>query len=95
MPGLPEETFRTFMVVAAVGTVFAAGYLLWMLQKVAFGTPKPEFADAPIHDVNAYEWASWTPILLLILVLGIFPGLLFEITNGAVTQLTTALAAGG
>ena len=29
--------FRTYMVVAAVGTVLAAGYLLWMLQRVAFG----------------------------------------------------------
>ena len=39
------------MVVAAIGTVLAAGYLLWMLQKVAFGVPKAEFADAHIHDV--------------------------------------------
>ena len=37
---------------AAIGTVLAAGYLLWMLQKVAFGAPKPEFADAHIHDVT-------------------------------------------
>ena len=28
--GLPEETFRGYMVVAALGTVFAAGYLLWL-----------------------------------------------------------------
>ena len=35
---LSEETFRVFMVIAAVGTVLAAGYLLWMLQKSAFGT---------------------------------------------------------
>ncbi len=35
---LSESMFRTFMVIAAVGTVLAAGYLLWMLQKAAFGT---------------------------------------------------------
>src|SRR6478672_397916 len=39
-PGLSDALFRFYMVVAAVGTVFAAGYLLWMRQKVAFGTPK-------------------------------------------------------
>ena len=38
--------------IAAVGTVLAAGYLLWMLQRVAFGKPKPEFEDAHIHDVH-------------------------------------------
>jgi NADH-quinone oxidoreductase subunit M len=88
---LHEATFRTFMVVAAIGTVLAAGYLLWMLQKVAFGTPKPEFANAHIHDVTVYEWISWTPILLLIVALGVYPNLLFRVTDGAVTQLTTSI----
>ena len=45
--GPQRGTFRVYMVVAAIGTVFAAGYLLWLLQRVAFGTPKEEFEDAP------------------------------------------------
>jgi NADH-quinone oxidoreductase subunit M len=85
-PGLSDEVFRTFMVIAAVGTVLAAGYLLWMLQKVAFGNPKPEFADAHIHDVNAFEWVAWLPILLLILILGIYPNLLFKVTDQTVSN---------
>jgi NADH-quinone oxidoreductase subunit M len=32
------------MVIAALGTVFAAAYLLWLFQRTAFGEPKPEFA---------------------------------------------------
>jgi NADH-quinone oxidoreductase subunit M len=90
--GLPVETFRTYMVIAALGTVLAAGYLLWMLQKVAFGTPKPEFADEHIHDVNAYEWTAWLPMLLLIVALGVYPNLLFGVTDDAVTQLTDGIA---
>src|SRR5690606_19611061 len=39
--GLSEELWRVLMVVAALGTVFAAGYLLWLLQRTAMGTPKP------------------------------------------------------
>ena len=70
------------MVIAAIGTVLAAGYLLWMLQKVAFGVPKPEFADAHIHDVSAFEWTAWVPILLLIVALGIFPNIIFRVTDG-------------
>jgi NADH-quinone oxidoreductase subunit M len=91
--GLSEPLFRFYMVVAAVGTVFAAGYLLWMLQKVAFGTPKAEFADAHIHDVSSFEWTAWVPILVLILTLGIFPNLVFHVTDGAVTRTTDAIAA--
>ena len=58
--GSSEGLFRTLMVIAALGTVFAAGYLLWLYQRVAFGTPKPEFADdAHIHDTTLAEWIAW------------------------------------
>src|SRR6202162_3692149 len=41
--GISTVTFRVYMVVAAVGTVLAAGYLLWMLQRVAFGNVNAEW----------------------------------------------------
>ncbi len=83
--GLTDSLFRGYMVVAAVGTVLAAGYLLWLLQRTAMGEPPPEFAEDPhITDVNTVEWISWTPILVLILLFGIAPGLIFEVTDPAV-----------
>jgi NADH-quinone oxidoreductase subunit M len=82
--GLSVEVFRTYMVIASIGTVFAAGYLLWMLQRVAFGTPTEEFADAHVHDVHTPEWLAWTPMLVLIVALGVYPRLIFEATDGAV-----------
>jgi len=89
---LSVSLFRFYMVVAAVGTVFAAGYLLWMLQKVAFGEPKPEFANAHLHDVTSFEWVTWIPILLLIVALGVFPNIVFHVTDPAVTHMTNAIA---
>jgi NADH-quinone oxidoreductase subunit M len=91
--GLSPAVFRAFMVVASVGTVFAAGYLLWMFQRTAFGTPRDEFADAHIHDVHGPEWIAWTPMLLLIVALGVFPSLIFRVTDGAVQTMTAALQA--
>jgi NADH-quinone oxidoreductase subunit M len=90
--GLSEALFRTYMVIAAIGTVLAAGYLLWMLQKVAFGLPKPEFADKHVHDVSPYEWAAWVPILLLIVALGVFPNIIFRVTDGAVQTVADNIA---
>ena len=88
--GLPVETFRTFMVVAALGTVLAAGYLLWLLQRSAFGTPKEEFADDPnIHDATKTEWIAWAPLLALILAIGIYPNLVFRATDAAVDASLT------
>ena len=86
-PGLSVTAFRTFMVVAAVGTVLAAGYLLWMYQRVAFGVPKEEFADAHIHDVGPAEWLAWTPLIVLTIALGVYPQLIFGVTDRAVTRI--------
>src|SRR4051794_9780362 len=94
-PGLNEGLFRGYMVVAAVGTVFAAGYLLWMYQRTAFGTPTDEFEHAHIHDVHVPEWLAWVPLLALILLLGILPGLLFHITDGPVQAVSAALSSVG
>ena len=84
---LSEVVFRSYMVVAAVGTVLAAGYLLWMLQKAAFGTPREEFADSPdIKDVSRWEYVAWAPMLALIVVLGFYPRLVHEATDPAVVE---------
>jgi NADH-quinone oxidoreductase subunit M len=85
--GLSQPLFRTYMVVGAIGTVFAAGYLLWLFQRVAFGTPTEEFADDPhITDVTTPEWIAWLPMLVLIVVLGVAPAIIFNVTNPAVTE---------
>ncbi len=87
---LPENTFRVYMVVAALGTVLAAGYLLWMLQKTAMGTPKDEFVNNDeITDIKKYEWVAWAPILALILLLGLYPRPIFTTTDDAVVKSLT------
>ncbi len=85
--GLSEELFRAYMVIAAIGTVLAAGYLLWLLQRTAFGTPSEEFADEHIHDVHLTEWLAWAPMLVLILVLGVYPNLIFHVTDPVLTAM--------
>jgi len=89
--GLPVGLFRGFMVVASIGTVLAAGYLLWMYQRTAFGTPTEEFKDAHIHDVHMPEWIAWAPLLAGIVIFGVFPGLLFNVTDGAVQGIAASL----
>ena len=97
-PGLSVTVFRTYMVIAAIGTVFAAGYLLWLFQRIAFGEPTAEFAaghghDEDIHDVNKFEWIAWTPLLIAIVVFGVYPQLMFKVLDPAV--VVTLKAFGG
>jgi NADH-quinone oxidoreductase subunit M len=102
--GLPVETFRTFMIIAALGTVLAAAYLLWLFQRTAFGEPKAEFSGhgghgdhgdehSDIHDVNVFEWIAWTPLLIAIVVFGVVPNLMFKVLDPAVA--VTLKAFGG
>ena len=44
-----------------------------------------------IKDVTPVEWISWTPMLVLIVALGVFPNLLFRIFDPAVTRLVDHL----
>jgi len=89
--GLNETVFRVYMVIAALGTVLAAAYLLWLFQRVAFGESKAEFAgdghghdEHAFHDVNKFEWIAWTPLLIAILVFGVVPNLMFKVLDPAV-----------
>ena len=88
--------FRVLMVIAALGTVLAAAYLLWLYQRVGFGVPKAEFEDDPhIHDVSFTEWLAWTPMLVLIVVLGVYPNIIFHVTDGAVGNIVGAISGHG
>src|SRR6478752_6497880 len=94
--GLSEGLFRTCMVIAALGTVLAAGYLLWLFQRTAFGRPTAEFENDPhIVDMKPTEWLAWTPLLIGILLFGFLPGLMFDVTNPAVVGISQVASAVG
>jgi NADH-quinone oxidoreductase subunit M len=90
--GLSTVTFRVYMVIAALGTVFAAGYLLWLYQRTSFGVPTEEFEDETIPDVQVPEWIAWVPMLVLILVIGVYPNLVFRVTDDQLTSVAQMVA---
>jgi len=91
LPGLSVGLFRTFMVMGGIGTILTAGYFLWMLQRVNMGVLPERWKQAVFPDVVAVEWVSWVPLLIGILLLGVFPRLIFGVTNEAVTALSNLL----
>jgi NADH-quinone oxidoreductase subunit M len=76
--------FRVLMALGVVGTLLTAGYFLWLLQRVNLGRPKEEWEGHTFKDVLAEEWIAWAPLLVLILVVGVYPNLLLGITTPAV-----------
>ncbi|MCC5948777.1 MAG: NADH-quinone oxidoreductase subunit M [Nitriliruptoraceae bacterium] len=86
-----QGLYLTLVIFAAIGTVLTAGYFLWLLQRVNLGKPPERWANEPLDDVQAIEWVSWTPLLILILALGVYPRLLFGVQNDAVANLVSFL----
>jgi len=57
---------------AATGVIWAAVYMLWMLQRVVFGKiTNPE--NAELRDLNAREIGLILPLLFLMLFMGVYP----------------------
>jgi NADH-quinone oxidoreductase subunit M len=85
--------FRGLMVAGGIGTVLTAAYFLWTLQRVNMGPMPERWQDHGLTDVNAVEWVSWVPLLVLILALGLFPRLIFGVSQEAVTGILGVLGA--
>jgi NADH-quinone oxidoreductase subunit M len=64
-------------VLAASGVILGAAYMLWMFQRVMFGKiTKPE--NEKLKDLNAREIITLVPMVILILLMGIYPKLFFN-----------------
>jgi NADH-quinone oxidoreductase subunit M len=62
--------------------VLAAIYLLWAYERVFTGVPdKPE--NLALSDVNGREIALMAPLVVLILVLGLYPQVLLDKTSAS------------
>jgi NADH-quinone oxidoreductase subunit M len=87
LEGLSLGVFRTAMVLGAIGTVLTAGYMLWMLQRVNLGEPNAEWDGHDFHDADRFELAAWVPLIVLIVVIGFYPKVIFNSTTDAVTSM--------
>jgi NADH-quinone oxidoreductase subunit M len=76
-------TFPVQGVLAALGIILSAMYLLYMLARVIFG-PIERTAYEEIGDAGPIEMASVVPVAVLLVVLGVFPALLMNVQRPAV-----------
>ena len=90
---------RSWMVtmLAATGVIWAAVYMLWMLQRVLFGqVNNPE--NARLSDLNRRETALLIPLLILMLFMGVYPRVFLDRSRASVEAIrarVTGSPAGG
>lgn len=80
-------------VVATLGLVLGAGYYLWTLQRMFFGKfwVKDKNWVGTLTDLNQREYIMLIPLVILILVFGLYPSLLLDMINNSVESFTDHL----
>jgi len=64
----------TMAAFAATGVILSATYMLWMFQRVNYGTvTNPQNARLP--DLQRREWATIAPVIAIAVLMGVFPNL--------------------
>ena len=77
---------------AATGVIWAAVYMLWMLQRVVFGKiTKPE--NASLTDLNAREVGLLIPLMLLMLFMGVYPRVFLDRSKASVDEIRARVTA--
>jgi NADH-quinone oxidoreductase subunit M len=83
-------TFPVQGVLAALGIILSAIYLLYMLARVIFGPiERPDYEE--VGDAGPAEMASVVPLAVLLVVLGVFPALLMSIQRPAVDAVLSVI----
>jgi NADH-quinone oxidoreductase subunit M len=77
---------------AATGVIWAAVYMLWMLQRVLFGKiTNPE--NATLKDLNIREMGLILPLLILMLFMGVYPRVFLDRSKPSVETIRARVSA--
>jgi NADH-quinone oxidoreductase subunit M len=77
-------------ILAALGIVLSAMYLLYMLARVVFG-PIQKPAYESVGDAGTMEMAAAVPLAVLLVLFGVFPALLISVQRPGVEAVLSAI----
>jgi NADH-quinone oxidoreductase subunit M len=76
---------------AGTGVIWAAVYMLWMLQRVVFG-PVTYDENAKLLDLNTRELGLMLPLMLLMLFMGVYPRVFLDRSQASVEEVRKRVA---
>jgi NADH-quinone oxidoreductase subunit M len=77
---------KIIAILAAIGVILGACYMLWLVKRVFFG----EIINEPVKhlkDLNVIEFISLATMAALVIILGIFPNLILVYLNSPVAKI--------
>jgi NADH-quinone oxidoreductase subunit M len=84
------QKFTTITVLAVIGLLIGAAYLLWMFKRMFFGEVNPDCED--YEDMDNREVFYMLPLCACVIFFGIFPSPLLNVMKASVGKLVDLLA---
>ena len=79
------ESFEAATVVAVIGILLSAGYILWTVQRVFFG-PRSERWEHLTDTTNWWEQLAIAPLVAVIIAVGIYPSTIVDVIESGITR---------
>jgi len=76
---------KVMVYLAVIGIVLGAAYLLWMLQRVIFGTYNDKLGK--LKRITAVEFLTLTPLIIIIILVGVYPTPIIDMINKSVALI--------
>jgi NADH-quinone oxidoreductase subunit M len=76
-------------ILAGLGIIFGAGYMLWAYQRIFFGKVNPKYKN--LKEINFVELCSIVPLMIIVIYLGIFPNNLIGYFETSMNYISTVL----
>jgi NADH-quinone oxidoreductase subunit M len=81
-----------FVVIAALGVILSAVYMLWMFQRVFYGTVTHDH-NKTLPDLSFREWAILGPLAAAAILMGVFPNVFLKPMEPAVQRIVDRVQA--
>ncbi len=78
--------YKPYAVIASLGIILGAGYMLWLYQRVAFGKITNAHNEY-LADMNAREVVAALPLVILVFFIGLYPNAAFSVMHASVENL--------
>jgi len=82
-------SFKLITVISVLGLIITAGYFIYMLQRVLLGPLNEKWKD--MADINKRELFTLTPLLIIVVLIGIYPLLALKYQMPALKTLIEQL----
>jgi len=79
--------------IAGTGVIWAAVYMLWMLQRVVFGKVTKAENDR-LLDLNSRELGLLLPLMILMLFMGVYPRVFLDRSKASVETIRARVSTG-